>query len=215
LQPNLSTPSAAGRDPRWNVRLISALVLLCLTTACSPRDFLTRRLATDLIAGSDSFKATQKFWLRTGTTSNQDYYSPESMVLQHRGWITADKVACPPAVAPPPCWDVALSPLGVGIFRDLIPANTLQSQYFGVPVAHRELVRVTGISKNGAVADVDFVWKWLPLNEVGQALYAGGVLYKSTVAFRLYDDGWRVVEGTTPKSNQSLDEALKNAQPAQ
>jgi hypothetical protein len=44
--------------------------VLCLTVACSPRDFLTRRLATDLIAGSETFKTTQLFWLRTGVISN-------------------------------------------------------------------------------------------------------------------------------------------------
>ncbi len=215
MRRKLSQHPAAGPGSPGNLRTLSALVLLCLMTACSPRDFLTRRLAADLIAGSDTFGATQKFWLRTGTTSNQDYYSPESMVLQQRGWITAANVACPPAVAPPPCWDVALTPLGVGVFRDLIPANAAPSQYFSVPVARRQLTGVTGLSKNGAVADVDFLWKWAPLNEVGQALYAGGVQYKSSVTFRLYDDGWRVVEDALPKSSQSLDEALKNARPAQ
>ncbi len=215
MRRKLSPHSAASPGSGWNLRILSALALLCLNAACSPRDFLTRRLATDLIAGSDTFKATQKFWLRTGTTSNQDYFSPEYLVLQHRGWITAANVACPPAVAPPPCWDVALTPLGVGVFRDLIPANTVQSQYFGVPVARRQLTGVTGISKNGAVADVDFLWKWVPLNEAGQALFAGDVQYKSTVTFRLYDDGWRVAEAAMPKTNQGLDDALKNAQPAQ
>jgi len=34
------------------------------------------------------------------------------------------------------------------------------------------------------------------------------------VAFRQYDDGWRIVDGGPPKSNQSLDDALKNAEPA-
>jgi hypothetical protein len=207
--------SRGGFGKGLHLLLLSALVSLCLTTACSPRDFLTRRLAADLIAGSDTFKATQKYWLRIGTMSNQDFSSPESMVLQNRGWITAAKVACPAAVAPPPCWDVALTPLGVGVFRDLIPANASQSQYFSVPVARRQLVGVTGISKSGASADVDFLWKWVPLNDVGQALYAGDVQYKSTVTFRLYDDGWRVVEAALPKTNQGLDEALKNAQAAQ
>ena len=62
--------------------------VLCLTVACSPRDFLTRRLATDLIAGSETFKMTQLFWLRTGVISNKDYTSPEYLVLRRHGWIT-------------------------------------------------------------------------------------------------------------------------------
>ena len=194
--------------------LASALALLALSVACSPRDFLTRRLAAELITGSETFKATQKFWLRTGTTSNEDYTSPEYMVLQRRGWVTAANVPCSPEAKRPSCWDVALTPLGVGVFRDLIPPNAIQSQYISVSVAHRELVAITGISKTGASADVEFSWRWVPLNEVGEALFGTGVQYKSTVTFRLYDDGWRVIEGEPPKI-QGLDEALKNAKPSQ
>ena len=69
-------------------RLVLASVFLCLVwVACSPRDFLTRRLAGDLIAGSENFQSTQQFWLRTGLVSNKDYLSPEYLVLQQRGWI--------------------------------------------------------------------------------------------------------------------------------
>jgi hypothetical protein len=96
----------------------------------------------------------------------------------------------------------------------LMPAQAQKSQYFSVPVARRQLVGITGIVKNGTSADVDLLWKWIPLNEVGAALYAGGVEYRSTVAFRQYDDGWRVVEGNVPKGNQSLDDALKNSETA-
>ncbi|HEX8813996.1 MAG TPA: hypothetical protein VF753_00700 [Terriglobales bacterium] len=186
--------------------------LLVALTACTSRDFLTRHLASDLITNSDTFKAVEKFWLRTGSTSNEDYASPEYMVLQRRGWITAASVPCAPDAKVSACWDVALTPLGVGVFRDLIPAGAEQSQYFSVPVAHRELVRVTGIAKNAGSAEVEFFWKWVPLNEVGQALYAEGLQYKSIVTFRLYDDGWRVIEGDLPVS-QGMDEALKNSKP--
>ena len=205
----LARAQAFMRKPQ----LALAFAVLALSLACSPRDFLTRRLAAELITGSDTFKAVQKFWLRTGTTSNEDYTSPEYMVLQRRGWITAANVPCSPEAKRPSCWDVALTPLGVGVFRDLIPANAIQSQYVSVPVARRELVGITGISKNGAFAEVEFSWSWVPLNEVGQALYAEGVHYKSTVTFRLYDDGWRIIEADMPKS-QGLDEALKNSKPA-
>jgi hypothetical protein len=194
---------------------ISLLAGILVMAACSPRDFLTRRLAADLIAGSDTFKNPQLFWLRTGITSNKDYYSPESLLLQKRGWITAASVPCPPSVSPAPCWDVALTPHGVDTFRDLIPNAAAPSQYFSVPVAKRQFVGVTGISKNGNLADVDFLWKWIPLNEVGSALYPGDVQYKATVSCRRYDDGWRVIEGNLPRNDESLDEALKNSQPAQ
>ena len=190
------------------------VVCLCCATACSPRDFLTRRLAADLIARSNSFRAPQQFWVRTGIISNKDYLSPEYMVMQRRGWITGANVPCTPTVTPAPCWDVALTPMGVDTFRDLIPGNS-PSQYFSVPVARRELVAVSGISKSDNLADVDFKWKWVPLNEVGAALYNPDVQYGSTVGFRKYDDGWRVIEGSIPKSNQDMDDAVKNVEPAQ
>jgi hypothetical protein len=46
-------------------------------------------------------------------------------------------------------------------------------------------------------------------------VYSGGVVYESTVAFRRYDDGWRLMEGAMPKTYQDLDDALKNSQSAQ
>ena len=196
------------------LRTALALGLLFFTIACSPRDFLTRRLASDLIASSDTFKSTQEFGLRTGVISNKDYISPEYLVLQRRGWITGSVAPCPPEVAPAPCWQVALTPIGVETFHDLIPSGGADSQYFSVPVARRQLTGITGISKNSNAADVDFLWKWIPLNEVGAALYAGGVQYRSTVGFRQYDDGWRVIDGSTPRTSQGLDDALKNSEPA-
>jgi hypothetical protein len=196
------------------LRTALTLGLLFVTAACSPRDFLTRRLATDLIASSDTFKSTQQFGLRTGVVSNKDYISPEYLVLQRRGWITGSVAPCPPEVAPAPCWQVALTPIGVETFHDLLPSGAADSQYFSVPVARRQLTGITGISKNANAADVDFLWKWIPLNEVGAALYAGGVQYRSTVGFRQYDDGWRVIEGSAPKTSQGLDDALKNSEPA-
>jgi hypothetical protein len=188
--------------------------LLCLALAsCSPRDFLTRRLASDLIAASPAFQTPQQFTLQIGTIANKDYVSPEYIVLQQRGWITANKAPCSPGLSPP-CWDVLLTPSGVETVRSLVPAQEADKALLFIPVAKRQLLGVTGISKQGNVADVDFLWKWLPLNEVGGALYSGDLHYISTVGFRDYDDGWRIVH-TAFRSGQSLDDALKNAEPAQ
>jgi len=193
-------------------RLSLMLAALCCVTACTPRDFLTRRLAATLIAGSDTFTAPQQFWLRIGPVSNKDFSSPQYLVLEHRGWIVGATTACPPNVTPPPCWEVAMTPLGVEAFRDLIRGSEAGKEYFSIPTARRELVGVTGISKNESTADVEFTWRWAPMNEVGSALNAGGLQYKSTVAMKHYDDGWRLLEGSS-RANQSLDDALKNADP--
>jgi hypothetical protein len=191
--------------------LLLALVL-CFATACSPRHFLTRRLAGDLISASDSFKAPQVFWLKTGIVSNKDFISPDSLVLQRRGWIIGTQEKCPPGIDPPPCWDVVLSPHGVDTFRSLISESTRGGTLMPIAVARREIVDISGLSKAGNFADVEFLWHWVALNEVGSALYDSGVRYRSIVGFRSYDDGWRLQ--TEPlHNNQSLDDALRIAQP--
>jgi hypothetical protein len=187
-------------------------VLFCLIPGCSPRDFLTRRLAADLISASDVFKAPQVFWLSTGIVSNKDFSSPDSTVLQRHGWIIGTEEKCPAGIDPPPCWDVVLTPLGVDTIRPLITTALSGNGPIGIQVARRELLSISGIAKAGNFADVEFTWRWASINPVGEALYDGGVHYRSTVGFRGYDDGWRVVVQNVP-SNQPLEEALRNAQP--
>jgi hypothetical protein len=192
------------------------VVLLALLTlsACSPRDFLTRRLAADLIAASPAFRAQQQFRLQTGIVSNQNYLSPENLVLEHHGWISVTPTRCSAGLTPPPCWDVQLTPAGVDTIHSLVPAEQADRSSLEFSVARRELLEVTGITKDGNQADVDFTWKWVPLNEVGAALYSADLRYTSTVGFRHYDDGWRIAPAV-PHPAITLDDALKNAEPIQ
>ena len=191
---------------------IGLLAAVCVCLDCSPRDLLTRRLATDLILQSESFKLPQTYWLATGVVSNKEFNSPESKVLQRRGWVAGTQLKqCSPGVEPPPCWDLELSPVGADVVRPLIADGTEHGP-FAIEVAQRTLEGVTGISKAGNFADVEFTWHWAPINQLGAALYDGGVRYRSTVAFHKYDDGWRVVNGLS-RSNQTMDEALRNLEP--
>jgi len=193
--------------------LIAALSIgTILLSSCSPRDFLSRRLAFDLIAGSVPFKTSQAFVLQTGVISNKDYVSPEYLVLERHGWINATNAPCTQGLTPSPCWDVRLTPSGVETVRSLVSAEESQKPSITVPTARRELISVTGISKQGIAADVDFSWKWVPLNEIGAALYSADVHFHSTVRFRQYDDGWRIVQNN-PQPAQTLDDSLKNAEP--
>lgn len=192
-------------------KLNLAVLLTVSLTACSPRDFLTRRLATDLISASTALSAPQQFVLRTGIVTSKDYPSPEYLVLQHHGWISATTVACTAGLAPPPCWNVILTPSGVEIVHTIIGSQQTEKSSISISVAKRELVGVTGIAKQDNSADVEFEWKWVPLNEIGEGLYSRDLRYKASVAFRKYDDGWRVVEGFT-HSGQNMDDALKNAE---
>ncbi len=194
--------------------LALAAAFLFLLPSCSPRDFLTRRLASDLIVRSELFRAPRKFLLRTGVISNSDYLSQDYLALQHHGWISGSNAPCPASVAPPPCWDVALTPSGVDTLRTLVLPGDSDKQTFTIPAARRELVAVSGIAKQGNVADVEFTWRWSPLNEFGAALYPSDARYRSTARFRSYDDGWRIVE-RLPKAPESLEDSLDNARPVQ
>jgi hypothetical protein len=194
--------------------LVLCAACLLLLTSCTPRDFLTRRLAADLIASSETFRTQQQFQFRIGVVPNKDYLSSDYLALQHHGWISATVSPCPPALAPPPCWDVMLTPSGVDTFQSLLAPGDADKQSFTISAARRELVAVTGIAKQGNTADVEFTWKWIPLNEVGAVLYSRETHHRSTSIFRCYDDGWRVLESSS-HSGQPLDEALKNAEPAQ
>ena len=191
------------------------LTISCLSLAgagCSPRDFLTRRLAADLISAAETFKTPQVFWLRTGVISNKDFNSPDTMVLKRRGWIVgSQQPKCPPGVDPPPCWDAILTPLGVETVRPLISSAAPNNNAIAIQSARRELVGISGISKAGNFADVEFIWHWVSLNQIGAALYDSGVHYRSTVGFRKFDDGWKIAEQSAPP-NQSLEEALRGAQ---
>ena len=194
-------------------RITLAIILTTLLpVSCSPRDFLTRRLATDLISASSQLKTPQRFVLQTGVLSSKNYPSPEYLVLEHHGWISANSTPCPRDLTPPPCWDLILTPSGVDAVRAAMPTDQPASSLLTIPLAKRELVAVNGIAKQGNTADVDFTWRWFPLNEIGAALFSGDVHYKSVVGFRNYDDGWRMIEGV-PRSGQSIDDALKNAEP--
>jgi hypothetical protein len=205
------------RVPRKMPAFLLCLIVLYVSASgvgCSPRNFLTRRLAADLIAGAEAFKAPQLFWLRSGVISNKEFSSPEMMVVKRRGWVVGnEQKKCPLGVAPPPCWDVLLTPLGVDTMRPLISTALPDAGTIAIQAARREMLGISGISKAGNFADVEFTWHWVSLNQVGAALYDSGVRYRSTVAFRSYDDGWRVVEQSAAAS-QPLEDALRNAQPA-
>ncbi len=209
ISPILRDMGTASRKRRMKKSFLILAVLVC--SSCSPRDFLTRRLAADLIASSDAFKASQQITLQTGVISNKDYLAPESLVLQHHGWISATSAPCPAGLVPPPCWNLQLTPSGVDTVRTVVSREVSAHPSFPLPVARREFLDITGISKQGSLADVDFTWHWVPLNEIGAALYSADMRYQSTVGLRSYDDGWRLMT-STPHSGQTLDDALKNAE---
>ena len=193
-----------------HIFFVAVSLLVCI--GCSPRDFLTRRLAADLIAASSAFNMPQTYSLQTGSFSNQQYLVAEPQVLQRHGWISANTVPCPPGISPPPCWDVLLTPSGIETVRSIVGSQPNEASTWQIPARRRELVAITGIARDGNRADVEFAWKWIPLNEIGAALYPDSDQHTSTVAFRDFDDGWRVVENS--QAGQSLQDALKSVEPS-
>jgi hypothetical protein len=191
-------------------KLILVIVIAGILSSCSPRDFLTRRLAADLIASSNTFRSPQQFQFDIGVIANDEYTSQPYVTMQHRGWISGSKVACPPSFSPAPCWNVTLTPSGVDTLQTLVAPSGTEKQSFIIPAARREMVSVTGMAKQGDLADVEFIWKWVPLNEVGATIYGSDLRYRSNARFRCYDDGWRLVDRVSPVV--SLDQELKNAE---
>ena len=134
----------------------SRLSRLSLLASCSPRDFLTRRLATDLIAASDDSRPRSSSPCRPEPSPTKTTCRPEYLVLQQHGWISATKAPCSPGLA------AAL----LGRSADAIrsghgprPGSRQEADkaLLFIPVAKRELLGVTGISKQGNAADVDFI----------------------------------------------------------
>ena len=112
-----------------------------------------------------------------------------------------------------------LTPLGVETDPSLI-SNALpgigtgeRQRSIEIQVALRELLGITGISQNRSLRRRGFTWRWVSINAGGRSTLRQRSTYRSTVGFRGYDDGWRVVEQAIP-ANQPLEESLRNAQPA-
>jgi len=87
------------------------------------------------------------FWLRTGIVSNKEFSSPDSLVLQRRGWIIgSEQKKCPAGMDPPPCWMYA-HPLGVDTVKPLIGGSLPDNGPIAIEVAHRELAAITASAR--------------------------------------------------------------------
>ena len=193
-------------------KLPSSLLLVGITVACSPRDFLTRRLATDLIAGSDSFKTHPAILAANGRDLQQRLHfarirdlAPARLDHGQRRCLSS-RNCCSAVLGHGDHSAGSGRPARLG-FRD-------RSQ-FSIHQRASGTERTAGGHGHSqgrkSWADVDFLWRWAAVNEVGAALYARNYRVQLHVGFVHYDDGWRVIEGGGLKGSQSLSEALKNA----
>jgi hypothetical protein len=119
--------------------------------------------------GLVDLQASGNFWTKKSLTDKGKEAS--------RGWILRKRAEAPPSGAQTR-----------GIFGS-------SEEEWGIPLATRSFVEVTGITVQPAVTQgriVEFSWKWNP-TEMGEAFRVGNDLHKASANFLLYDDGWRLV----------------------
>jgi hypothetical protein len=144
--------------------------------------------------------------MTTGIISNKDYLSSEPICnssIMDGSPPTAPTV--PPTSPHLRAGKSCVNPAGVDTFHGLIAAADADKSSFRIPAARRELIAVTGISKMGRVADVEFTWRWIPSERSRARLSippTSTTARQSTAGFREYDDGWRLVP-QHPPSRQS------------
>ena len=189
---------------------------LLLLASCSPRDYLTRRLAADLYLRLRPFQNAAAVHSANRRHFQQGLHRPTriSGPATSRLEISATTVACPAGLTPSPCWDIMLTPSGRRNGPSAGPRlkkPSARRSPFPSPKERRSSASPASASR-ATITNVEFTWKWNALNEIGAALYSSDLQYKSTVGFREYDDGWRIVIAQSiPRPAQTLDDALKGA----
>ncbi len=166
---------------------------------------MARGVAAEKISASFDFRASKLAVIHLGNLQKWDR-SPETQneyaALEKAGFITTRKGRSG--------WHVDVTPAGEKAFQavDATRDHEKDGDYFAIPLATREMVRVTGISINGNLAQVDFDWKW-KMNSLGllfatadysvelreretgnTAIYSGDEF--NTAIFKKWDDGWRL-----------------------
>jgi hypothetical protein len=163
-----------------STRMIPAfLVLAVFCSACSRG--LTRSDAAEKLSRSDLFSKTVTFEYtkylayRRGANSAGDFFR----ALNYLGY-TDEKGG--------------LTEKGISEKKNWIPSS--MSEDYEVPLATRELLEITGIGElqgeTGAFVEVQYTWKWSPVNEVGTLMKLDEKTNAGSAAFRRFDDGWRL-----------------------
>jgi len=192
----------------------AAIIALCaplLTCGCSKK--LTRTKAAKAIQASVAFQQPKVIRFPVGMIISGSDLSRAYPVLSREYPLLNNANVASLQPAGPGQYQFAWGALGQSRTKAVGP-NEYELAY-GV----RELIQVNGVAESGeGRADVDFTWQWKPIliehprssweegfnqaitswlkdaHEVGTGKLIGGVR-KTTVPFRLYDDGWRIPDG--------------------
>jgi hypothetical protein len=178
-----------------------------ILTSCSSKE-ITRERAADLIRNNENFKEAEGEKLLTGNfcydwrnlRDAYNYTPLESSGLLRVNdlgdggcgsmWLKRYNVELTSrGVAKASSWTTSDDK---GWATDAQNATT----YF-IPTANKELVEVTGITKEseGNLAEAEFTWKWAPTDEAETfGKTPTTEIQQGRAALQLYDDGWRVVD---------------------
>lgn len=165
---------------------------------CSGQKQFNRSKAQDLIRQSTSFNRKNVVTFKTGTVSGlffsgsyrQDPESRKYAVLDHLGLILVERGGLLDTVR--------LTEKGTAEskgWKTLDVGGSGPSDFWQIPVAEREFVEITGVTEPlPTEATAEFTWKWIP-NSMGKNFNIdSGKIYHGRAWFKLYDDGWRLVE---------------------
>ena len=184
-----------------------ALVGLLLTIVSAESQALTRGRALELIKAA---AVSEKTGLRIGIDVGQQ---PDLGTSSFHGKLEAFKAAGIIVISSNP-FRVELTPKGEEMARGAKQERYGPVTRIYLPTATtREIREVTGILRNQGVAQAEFTWRWGTLTAAGQALARHGLrldsqalestrepnpIQKGSATFMLYDDGWRMMEMSSP-----------------
>lgn len=163
------------------IRRAGLLFIAVTAFACSDRSFNTDR-AADAIRELDQFKREAHFTIRTDTPLQTAFRCetradvervPINQFVVERGWVNygtraADLGFGAKAVCPAMLLTAAGQTASAGWRRGRVATG--QGTAWGIPIARRQIVRVTALTTDAdEAARVEFDWRWVP-NETGSAL---------------------------------------------
>lgn len=154
-------------------------MIAVFSSACSRK--LARSEAAEMLSSSDLFAKVVTFEYsklsanRRGPNAAGDFFR----ALSYLGY-TDDKGD--------------LTEKGLTEKNDWIAASMVGD--YEVPLATRKLVEITGIGElqgeTGAFVEVQYTWKWSPVNEIATLMKLDERTNTGSAAFRKFDDGWRL-----------------------
>jgi len=176
-------------------------IAFCMVFAACGSKQLSRSQAARLIKESytqtpqigDNVKFIQFPVMTNGTIYQPGYGDGVRMSdlqgYEEAGWITFAVRSCGVIAC---VANVSLTPKGVTQSKGW---KEVLRNLWRVPISRRDFVEVTGItSQDPNTAVVEFTYRWVPTEDGKEWGAVPSAPEASTANFRLYDDGWRLIQ---------------------